>query len=262
MKILLTRDPMLFPYQTVFSSTTEFMPNLFVGGDTVNDIEPVGAVDCVAVTVDKIKTAETNKPYDHIWLWNQLVQSGKATKYGCSPQDGFAQAVKGQKVTLSGEIDTSIAYFRCDVGDRDAFTNIKSAIQLEYTMGKKRPVGVATYFYPNWLNQTLLSVGQGTPSSHEWEIVGWSESHPDCFQIDAHIGFYQWIPQDVFNTTMKATYGSVALTLADTTQEIIDTLKDINVPLYRTALDFAYNLLIKLGILISTLYGKLITKNN
>ncbi len=225
MKIILKRDSRLFPYHITFGSTTNFPDVLFVGGDTLNDIEPIGAVDCVPMTVDKIKTAQTGKFYDHVWLWAELVDSGKATKFGCSPQDGFAMAVKGQKQTFTDTVDTSGGYFRVDSGDSDRFSNIKSAITIENIMGKKRPIGCGTYYYPNWLNQTVLSTGQGYPSAHEWEIVGWDDvNHPNCFQIDAHIGFYQWIPQDVFNTTMNATYGSVALTLADTTQEIINIL--------------------------------------
>lgn len=243
MKIILKRNSRIFNYQEHFGSTTDFLPTLFVGGDTISDIEPVGSVMCTAFTADKVKSAETGKKYDHAWLWSQMNSLGKATLAGASPEDAFAVAVKGQKVITTGEIDTSAAYFRTDVGEYDPFTNVKSAIQMEYSKGLKRPEGCGTYWYSQWENVTVLPVGVTTVSEHEWEIVGWDDTvHPDCFQIDSHEGMYKWMPRDVFNAAMAATYGSMSLTLADSSQEVIDFLKTVQVSLIQRALDLCYNL--------------------
>lgn len=242
MKILLTRDSRRFNYQREFGSTAQFSPSLFVGNEeTINDIEPIGSVMCVIYTVDKVKSGETGKIYDHTWLWTQMVQAGKVSSSGSNPNDGFALAVKGQKVVLTGEIDTSVGYFQAELGEYDFFTNVKSCIQNEYIRGFKRPIGCGTYWYSEWENVTVLSMGKTKISAHEWEIVGWDEEHPNCFKIDSHEGYYKYMPQDVFNAAMDATYGSVALTLSETTEEQIQALKAIKVSLIKRLLDWCYN---------------------
>ncbi len=265
MNIILKKDSRLFPYQTTFGSTETFDDTVELDAPfTVDEIEPIGSVACTCYSANKVKSAETGKEYDPVWLWTQLVQSGKATSAGASPQDAFSIAIKGQKVVPTGEIDTSVAYFRVDSGDADPFTNVKSAIQLEYTTGKKRPVACGTKWYVEYNNtfpNGVLRMGITPNSAHEWIIVGWDSTHPNMFKIDAHQGYYLYMPQDVFNHAMTDTYGAVALTIAETTQEEINILKAINVPWYLQALDLAYNTLIRLGVIISTLYGKLVAKN-
>lgn len=258
MKITLKRNHRLFKYQEEFGSTTQFESNLFIGADTVNDVEAPGAVICVPITADKVKSAETGKLYDHLWLWGQIIQAGKASSGGCSPQDGFSVALKGQKAT-TGEIDTSPAYFQCELGDYDYFTNVKSVIQNEFNKGKRRPVGVGTNYYSEWVNQTLLDLPKNSSQNteHEWEVVGWDEDHPNCFKIDAHIGFYQWITQKAFNYAMDATYRSVALTLAETTQEKIDFLKQTNFSLVQTLVDLIINGSANLQFLIKSIIDRL-----
>lgn len=242
MRTILKRDSRLFNYQQKFGATTEFLPTLFVGNpNTISDIEPMGSVMCTVFTADKVKSGETGKIYDHNYVWGKMIQAGKVSAGGASPQDGFAMAVTGQRVVPTGEIETSAGYFQCEIGQYDSFTNVKSAIQLEFNKGYKRPVGCGTHFYPNWVGQTVLSQVQGDPSEHEWQIVGWDETHQDCFQIDAHLGFYQYIPKDIFNETMDELYGTVALTLSETTQEEIDALKAIKVSLIKRMLDWCYN---------------------
>lgn len=259
MKILLTRDSQLFPYHVAFGSTTVFSPTVELDAPfTVNEIEPVSSVACTCFTVDKIKSAETGKDYDHTWLWTQMVNAGKGTRFGASPKDAFALAVKGQKVIPTGEIDTSAAYFRCDVGVSDAFTNVKSAIQLEYNKGLKRPVGVGTNWYVEYNNtfpNGVLNMGVEVNSEHEWVIVGWDSAHPDMFKIDAHQGYYLYIPRDVFNHAMSDTYGAVALTLAETTAEQIAILKTIQVSVVQKYMDIIYNLYQQLSATIAQLYG-------
>ena len=44
------------------------------------------------------------------------------------------------------------------------------------------------------------------------------DTHPDMFKIDALQGYYMYMPKDVFNHAMDDTYGSVALTIAETSQ--------------------------------------------
>ncbi len=242
MKITLKKDSHLFNYSNHFGSTVDFLPTLFVGADTLNDIEPTSSVLCTTFTADKVKSGETGKLYDHQWLWSQMQALGETTGNGASPQDAFATAVKGQRVVPTGEIETSAAYFRVDQGPYDAFTNTKSAMQNEYDKGFKRPVGCGTNWYDEWRDVTLMPMGKTEVSEHEWEIVGWSENYPDCFQIDSHEGYYKYIPRDVFNAAMNATWGAVALTLAETTQEEIDYLKSVKVSLLQQALDLAYNI--------------------
>jgi hypothetical protein len=247
-KVILKRDSHLIPYQLAFGATTTFSPSLFVGGDTISDVEPVGSVLCTCFTADKIKSGETGKKYDHQWLWTQMVTAGKTSSGGASPKDAFAMAVKGQRVIPTGEIETSAGYFQVEIGQYDFFTNVKSAIQLEYNKGFKRPVGIGSQWYSEWENVTVLPLGKTHVSDHEWQIVGWDESHPNCLQIDSHEGYYKWIPQDVFNAAMDATYGSVALTIAETSQEQIDFLKTVKVSLWDKAFDVLYNIIKQLSI--------------
>ena len=74
------------------------------------------------------------------------------------------------------------------------------------------------------------------------------------FIVDAHLGYYIYITQEEFNTVMSATSGSNALTLAKTTTEEVEVLKDIEVSLLQRALDICYNFLQ----LLKARYGKLI----
>lgn len=262
MKILLQRDSRLFHYCETFGSTDTFSDNLELDAPfTVNEIEPVGSVACVLYSADKIKSAETGKDYDHTWLQTQAVAKGLMTSNGMSPKDGFALAIKGQKVISTGEIDTSPAYFRTDMGDSDYFTNVKSAIQMEYGKGNKRPVASATYWYSEWANVTILPVGKTKISGHCWLIVGWDEAHPNCFKIDSHEGYYKYIPQDVFNLAMRTTYGSIALTIADTTDEQIAILKSIQTSIVQEYLDIIYNIYQQLAATLAQLYGSIFKTN-
>lgn len=247
MKLLLHKDSHLFNYQTRFGSTTTFSPTLFVGNPwAISDIEPIGSVMCTAFTADKVKSGETGKAYDHNWLWSQMNMAGEVSNTGASPKDAFATAVKGQKVSVTGEIETSAAYVQTEIGQYDFFTNVKSFIQMEYNKGFKRPVGVGTWWFYEWENVVVLPMGKTHITDHEWEIVGWDANYPDCFQIDTHEGAYKYIPRNVFNEAMDITYGSVALSLMETTQEDIDYLKDIKVSLLQEIYDLAYNIYVNL----------------
>lgn len=241
MKTVLKRNSRLFPYYLTFGSTTDFLLNLSVDAGFL-DIQPYGNVACVLYTADKVKSGETGKRYDHVWLETQAHQAGKMGVSGMAPQDGFSIACKGQKVVPTGEIETSPAYFQTDLGTMDFFSNVKSAMQLEFNKGKKRPMGAGTHWYSEWQGQTLLPMGKTPISDHEWVICGWDEAHPDMFKIDAHLGYYQYIPKDVFNSAMDATYGSVALTLAETTQEVIEFNKAVKISIITKLIDFWYNL--------------------
>lgn len=239
---MILKRKQVFNYQKEYGSTTEFLPTLLFDTN-IDDIEPAGAVICVPMAFDKIASIITGFLYDHQYLWTQIVQAGKASSGGCSPQDGFAIGIKGIKRVLTGEIDTFPAYFQTDIGQYDFFTNVKSAMQMEYNKGFKRANGIGTYFYPNWVNQTVLGQGQGAPTDHEWTVTGWDDvQYPNCFRIDADLGFYQWIPQEVFNTAMDATYGSVALTIGQSTAEKIAYLKATEISAIQTCLNFCYNL--------------------
>ncbi len=150
MRINLLQDHRLFNYETTFGSTTTFSPTLIVDAGFL-DVQPIGDVSCTCYTADKVKSGDTGKRYDHTWLWAKMVQARMVVNNGASPQDAFGMAVKGQRVVPTGEIDTSVAYFQCELGQYDFFTNVKSAIQMEYNKGLKRPVGVGTYWYREWL---------------------------------------------------------------------------------------------------------------
>lgn len=244
MKTLLKRNHRLFPYQEIFGSTLEFDANLSVDAGFL-DIEPVGSVACVLYSADKVKSGETKKHYDHVWLEVQARQTGKMTMRGMSPQDGFSVAIKGQKVVPTGEVDISPAYFQVEIGKYDFFTNVKSAIQLEYNRGLKRPVACGTFWYSEWNVGTngVMPEGKNHTSDHEWVICGWDETHPNCFKIDSHEGYYKYMPQDVFNKAMDATYGSVALTIAETSEESIEWMKANSYSFIQSCIDLIYNTL-------------------
>lgn len=258
MKTFLKRDSKLFKYETMFSSTTDFSPTLLVDASHM-DIEPIGSVACTCYAVDNLISAITGLIYDHDWLWTQMIKAGKATSTGASPQDAFSTALTGVRVVPTGEIDTPvIAYFQVDEGSFDSFTNVKSAMQNEYNKGDKRPVGVGTKWYPEWNtvgpNGTVpLPLSLNSPIAHEWEICGWDEQHPDCFKINSWQGYYLYISRDVFNAVMDATYGSVALMFAQTTQEQIDYLKSIKISLWQKIFDLVFNISSNLSTKIQTL---------
>lgn len=235
----------LFNYQRQFGSTTVFSPSLSVDAGFL-DIEPAGNVNCTCFTVGKIASAETGKHYDYTWLWTQMVKLGKTSMFGASPQDAFATAVKGLKVVPSGEIDIFPAYFQVDAGQFDTFTNVKSAMQLEFNKGNRRPVGCGTQWYAEWggvLPNGVMPEGKTHVTDHEWEVCGWDEEHPNCFKIDSHEGYYKYMPQDVFNKAFKDTYGAVGLTLAMTTQEVIDFNKALGYSKIQSAIDAIFNIL-------------------
>lgn len=250
MKIFLTRDSKRFKYHEVFGSTSDFLPTLFVDAGHM-DIEPPGSVACTCFTADNIISAITGKSYDHNWLYTQIVQAGKATSSGTTPQVAFSIAIEGVKVVPTGEIEHPVvAYFQTDEGESDFFTNVKSAIQLEYNKGFKRPNGIGSKFYQEWLNipaEGVLPIGVTMVTDHEWEVCGWDDTtHPDMFRINDWRGNYYWMPRNVFNAAMDDTYGSVALTFAQTTQEQIDFLKAKEISLITRAIDTAFNIWSKL----------------
>lgn len=245
MKIILKRDYRRFKYEQVFGDVTpQFSDTLLVDNGSL-DIEPNGSVACTCFTVDKVKSGDTGKSYDHTWLWTKMVQAGKVSSGGASPQDAFSQAVKGQKVVGTGEIDTSVAYVQVDGDKGNYFLKVKSAIQNEFNKGFKRPVGVGTFWFAEWsavLPNGTLPHGTTHVSDHEWLICGWDKEHPNSFKIDTHEGYYKYITQEEFNYAMDITYGSVALTLVQTTDEQIEFLKNQKIDLIKTALDFCFNL--------------------
>lgn len=254
MRIILKRNHNIFPYQQVFGSTTDFSATLLVDAGFL-DTQAVGAVDCTAFTADKVKSGETGKRYDHNYLWGQMIALGKSSQFGASPQDAFSTAVKGQR-TVDGVIETSNSYYQTDVGQFDFFTNVKSAIQMEFNKGRKRPVGVGTFWYAEWNGldpNSTMPEGRTHISDHEWLVCGWDKEHPNCFKIDSHQGYYMYMPKDVFNKAMDATYGSVALTLAETDAERIDFLKEINYSYIQAIIDYIYNALKVIQAKINTL---------
>lgn len=245
MKTILKRDHRLFPYQYVFGSTLQFDETLLVDAGFL-DTQPVGNIDCVLYSADKVKSGETGKKYDHVWLGIQARKTGKMTSTGMTPQDGFSVAIKGQKVVPTGEIETSPAYFQTEIGKYDFFTNVKSAMQLEHNDGKRRPIACGTFWYAEWggvLPNGIMPEGKTHTSDHEWVVCGWDKEHPNCFKIDAHLGYYMYIPQDVFNKAMDATYGSVALTIAATSEEGIEWMKANSYSFIQSWIDRIYNAL-------------------
>lgn len=243
--ILLKRNHRLFNFEKEFGATLAFDDTLLVDAGFL-DKQPIGDVSCTVYTVDKIKSGDTGKRYDHKWLWSEMVRLGKATAQGAVPTDAFSLAVKKQKVLDKEEYDDSVAYFQTDVGSYDYFSNVKSAIQKLKDMGFWRPQGVGTYWYMEFLQtgeNQIMKEGKTRVSAHEWVVCGWDKEHPECFKIDAHEGFYRYMPREVFNKLMHETYGSVALTLAETDQEKIDFLKEDNYSFIQALIDKLYNAL-------------------
>lgn len=248
MNILLKRNYKIFNYEQVFGSTSDFTLTLLVDAGHL-DLEPMNSVLCTCFSADNVYSAETGKIYDHNWLWIQMNNLGKASAQGASPEDAFYTAIKsGLKVVPTGEIDTPVAYFRVDQGIGTPFDNIKSAIQLEYNKGFKRPVEIGSWWYAEWggvLPNGIMPLGKTHTSNHSWEICGWDEEHPDCFKINSWEGYYKYMPKNVFNAAMSATSGAMGLTFAQTEQEVIDYLKNVKISLIQWALDLCYNLLQK-----------------
>ena len=76
MKTFLKKDYRLFKYQQVFGATQNFLPTLLLDTD-ISDAQPIGNVMCTCYSADKVKSVETGKKYDHVWLWAQMQKLGK-----------------------------------------------------------------------------------------------------------------------------------------------------------------------------------------
>ena len=252
MNILLKSDKRLFSYQRNFGETTNIQPTLLLDSGDL-PIEPVGSVQCTTYTTTSIGKDETGKDYSIDEVWQAMITEGKVSNGGALPQDAFSAFV-------GLESNDFTSYYQTDIGIYDRFGNVQSAIQLEFNAGRKRTQGCGTYWYPNW-NEVpqngILPMGQGTPSKHEWKVCGWDAEHGNAFKINAWEGYYVWIPQEVFNGTMNATYGSVALTLATSSQETIDFNKAIKISTLQKLIQLYENVIILLTELKNTLYGKL-----
>ena len=238
MNTILKRDSRLFNYQHNFGTTTIFLPTLFVdSGD--QPVQPIGNVQCTVYTATDVGKGENGKDYPIDDVWNEMLIQGKASTSGASPQDAFAAMT-----SLYSSDFTS--YYQTDVGIFDFFFNVKSAIQNEYNLGRKRPNGCGTYWYQEWNGLSpgsIMPMPKTKVSNHEWEVTGWDELHGDMFRIKAWTGCYYWIPREVFNFAMDDCYGTVALTLATSSQEVIDFNKAISVSKWNLLMDTCYNIL-------------------
>lgn len=245
MKILLKSYSKLFNYQDKFGATLAFSPSLRVDAGFL-DQQPAGNVECTAYTADNIVSGQTKIQYDHDWLFNQVILSGKASSLGADPVDTFSIATKGLKDKQGNVSDPINSYYQTDKGQYDYFTNVKSAIQMEYNQGRNRPQGVGSLWYSEFIqspNAVLPMPTQKSTSHHEWMVCGWDEEHPDCFIVNWWFRQYNYMPRDVFNRLMDEIWGSKALTFAFTPEEEIEALKAIKVSLWDKIFDLVYNLI-------------------
>lgn len=181
-----------------------------------DDVQPLGDVRCTCYTTCDIAEDQDNNIFDIQDLWSRIPQS----QFGANPRDVFSEVIKngllpqGEKTRLK---DWK-SYWSALSGSMDYFDNLRSAL-----LKAESPVGVATYWYSEWLGQTILPIGKTTLNGHMYSVEGWKQINGEPMLIvEAWIGYKMYMSRSVFNQIMKA-YGVGAWVLS--TNEMDEKIK-------------------------------------
>lgn len=176
-------------------------------------IQPAGNVMCTAITTCDIAVDQTGVEYD----WQELFSRIPSNKDGADPRDALKEAIKNglRPTTNSLRVKHWKSFWRADDGGMDKFDNIRSAI-----FTAQSPIALATPWYYNWINKSILPFGDGFYGYHMYSCEGWTEinSEPHLI-IDAWLGRKMYMSRSVCNAVMS-TWGSQAWVLA--TDEITE----------------------------------------
>lgn len=180
-------------------------------------IQPAGNVMCTAITTCDIAVDQTRVGYD----WQELFSRIPSNKDGADPRDALKEAVKnGLKRLDNGQYDKKWkSFWRADEGGMDKFDNIRSAI-----FTAQSPIALATPWYYNWMNKSILPIGDSFYNYHMYSCEGWVSGWTEIngephLIIEPWLGRKMYISREVCNKVMSA-WGSQAWVFA--TDEITE----------------------------------------
>lgn len=230
MKIRLKHDSRSkrFKIANVFGQATavELIDEYIIADTLPTFVQPVGDVECLAISVCAVAEQMTGIDYDHEDLFSRIPHN----QFGAVPQDVFSAVLKsGLKRKDNGLYDIPFkSYYEAHTGDLDEFDSIRSSL---YTL--KHPIILYTKWYENWYAD-VLPIGQGASSGHAYcTINGWKLINGvSMLVIDAWTGSKKYMPRETVNTALKE-WGcgtAVFLTLEqdiNRKKTILETIKDL-----------------------------------
>jgi len=197
MKIIFKEDSRDKVFKNMFGQVVTLPEEYNADSTLYDDVQPIGDVKCTCYTVCDIAEDQDNVEYDILDLWNRIISNPT----GAEPREPLSQAVnvgllpKGK----TERVKRWNSYWRADIGLKDPFDNVRSALYMAQS-----PVGVATYWYDNWVNETVLTLGKNPLNGHMYSAEGWKliGGIPHLI-IEAWIGRKVFMNRQVFNQAMK-----------------------------------------------------------
>lgn len=192
-----------------------------------NIVEPIGGINCVAISGCKACSSQTGRVYDYQSSFNYAPH----TATGMYPPDWFRSIVKRGLQRLDSVLFDSQwrSYWSANLGGSgDAFDNTISAMNHANSA-----CTVWSNYYSSWNTQSdVLPQGSGGQSEHDWIIAGWKQVNGITMLIvDFHTGRTYYMPREVFNvevsrlgcgTGIPATTAIAAIEKRSLMQYIID----------------------------------------
>jgi len=217
-----------------FGEFIQFPTEFSIKDSQPDFVQPIGDVECVAISCCDVASDKDNIQYDHQDLFNRIPHN----EYGSSPQDGLGETVKGGLLPQgqSVRIKPFSSYYEAHSGSQDAFDSVRSALmKINY------PVMVWTNYYANWSGVEILPLGQNTVSGHAYTIEGWKQINGEPMLIaEMWVGHKVYMSRSVFNDAVsKLGCGTAVLS---TLSMDIDRKKT----LIETILDYIQNLILLL----------------
>lgn len=204
--IKLLKDSRDISYAKHYGQTTIFPVEFNVDSATPDTVQAPGDVKCTAITTCDIACDQTGVEYDYTDLFSRTPHNSS----GADPRSPLKEAVKNGLKRIGGGIDKKWkSYFRADEGGMDKFDNIRSALLLANS-----PVAFATAWYVEWLNKSILSIGENVSSFHMYSCEGWTVIDGVTYLIiEAWQGRKLYMSREVCNATLS-TFVSQAWVLA------------------------------------------------
>ncbi len=227
-------------FQNKFGGILDFPKELNFDTPLIDEVQPYGDVRCTCYTVTGIAADQENRAFDITDLWLRIPHGPT----GADPRDALKEAVANGLLPVGEKVRRKDwkSYWRADLGNFDAFDNLRSAMLLV-----KGPVGCGTFWYQEWFNTDTLPIGKNITNGHMYTIEGWKEVNGEPHLIvEAWMGKKVYMPRATFNEAVKP-YGMQTWVLS--TSEI-DARREKT--LVETIKDLCINLIIVLRSLIKT----------
>lgn len=222
-------------YFEKFGSTDTFPASFSVKDRIPEPVQPIGNEQCTCYATTYMAGEQDGVVYDVDYLWSMIPH----TDSGADPREALGEATKGLRRKDTGEMVFHwSSYFRADTygSGTDAFDATRSAMMLSNSV-----VGIATPWYLEWRNKTILSLGKNIATYHMYCATGWEEINGEpMLIIEAWTGIKLYMNRETFNAAIKS-IGSGAWVLS--TLEI-DKIRKIS--LLQKLIDLMTNLYIEL----------------